>query len=426
MNRIVIIGGGASGMMAALAATQYNFSNNNNIVVLEGMEKPGKKILSTGNGKCNLTNLYQNLECYNGSSKDFIAEVLTQFDLTRTLEFFNNLGMDIKDKSGYIYPYSEQASSVSDLLRMECIARGIKLKCTEKVEKILVHKNQHNNINTTTDNLSGSPYEVLTSTGRYRADKVIMATGSKAAPKTGSDGSGYILSKRFGHTIIPVVPALMALKAEGKYFNEIAGVRTDCNIKLFINNSIIAAADGELQLTNYGLSGIPVFQISRHAAYALKENKNVIAIIDFFRSYSIDELSARFMRKQAISSYKSIFEQFIGMQNNKLSNVLLKLYGFNSSNSKDYLNYEKSDWDKLFTYFKNFNIKITGNNDFDNAQVCAGGVDTSEINPLTMESKLHKGLFFCGELLDVDGICGGYNLQWAWSTGYIAGTNASQ
>lgn len=401
---VIVIGGGASGMMAAICAAR----NGSKVTILERMDRVGKKILSTGNGKCNYTNRNQDISNYHGADPAFISTILEQFDYFQTMRFFDKLGIMAKDKNGYIYPNSNQASSVLDVLRMEIFACNINVECGVKITSV-EKKNQ--------------TFIVHTFLKDYEADSIIIATGSKAAPSTGSDGSGYDYVKSFGHKIKPVLPALVQLKSDQKFFKAIAGVRTDACVTLFVENNPMATDTGELQITDYGISGIPVFQVSRYASIALNEHKKVTAAINFFPEYDHDSLIKLLVNRFNLNKSKSTLDAMIGMINKKLITLFLKESGISSDIHAGKLG--EREINRLAATMDNFKVNIVSTNSFENAQVCCGGVDTAEINPYTMESTLVRGLFFAGEIVDVDGACGGYNLQWAWSSGFVAGKNAS-
>lgn len=429
-KEIIIIGGGAAGMVAAISAAR----NGAKVTILEHKEKLGKKILATGNGKCNYTNLHQSIDCYRSENIPFVEEVFSHFNEKDTIEFFKQLGIYPKSRNGYMYPNSEQASSIVDVLVMELQHLQVEVRCNEVVKKIKVidegyqidtivtvtepKKGKDKNSKNTSKNKSEKRVAVETLQSSYQAKKVIIATGGMASSKLGSDGSGYYLLKQLGHTIIPVAPALVQLKAEGEFFDLVAGVRCDVALQIFIEGTHIASEEGELQLTNYGISGIPVFQISRYAAKALLEKKEVSVVIDFLPQMTSSELIELLKQRINNSEYKTAEEALIGLLNQKLIQMMMSQ--LDNQHSKHI------DINKLASLLKEFKVKIVDTNSFDNAQVCAGGVDTKEIAGYRLESKLYRGLFVVGELLDVDGICGGYNLQWAWATGYLAGEAASR
>lgn len=428
-KEIIIIGGGAAGMVAAISAAR----NGAKVTILEHKEKLGKKILATGNGKCNFTNLYQTIDCYRSENIPFVEEVFSHFNEKDTIEFFKKLGIYPKSRNGYMYPNSEQASSIVDVLVMELKHLQVEVRCNEEVKKIKPiedgyqidtivtitepRKSKDKNSKNLAKNKSEKRVVVETYPSSYHAKKVIIAAGGMASSKLGSDGSGYYLLKQLGHTIIPVVPALVQLKAEGDFFEMISGVRCDVALQIFIDGIKITSEEGELQLTNYGISGIPVFQISRFAGKALLEKKKVEVLIDFLPQMTTLEVKELLKQRISNSEYKTPEEALIGLLNQKLIQMLM------TQLDKQHRN--KIDINKLSQLLKEFKVKIIDTNSFDNAQICAGGVDTTEIAGYRLESKLHKGLYVVGELLDVDGICGGYNLQWAWATGYLAGEAAS-
>ncbi|MBT9779606.1 aminoacetone oxidase family FAD-binding enzyme [Clostridium sp. MCC353] len=406
MKRTVMIaGGGASGLTAAIWAARTGAK----VTVLEHMDRVGKKILSTGNGRCNLTNLYMEKECYRCGQPEFPMDVIRGFDVKATLDFFRELGILPKDRQGYVYPNSDQAASVLDVLRSENVHRNVEMICGCDVKRIKKTR---------------AGFELITSAGNYKPDAVILAAGSKAAPSTGSDGSGYELAAGLGHRIIKPLPALVQLRCEGKFFKQLTGVRTDAELCLLADGKPLARDRGELQLTDYGISGIPTFQISRFASVALDRKKKVSVSIDFLPDMSLDEtwefLKARIRRMH----YKRCDELLTGVLNKKLAAVLLKQAGINGDGAVSSISPDQVK--SLTGQIKKFVVKVSAVNPYENAQVCCGGVDTAEIVSSTMESKLVKGLYIAGELLDVDGICGGYNLQFAWSSGALAGIHAAK
>lgn len=397
--KIGIIGGGAAGMIAAITAAKGGAE----VTILEHKDRVGKKILSTGNGRCNLSNRYQSPECYRGTHPDFAWNVVQQFPVEDTLSFFQELGLRIKDKNGYLYPYSEQASAVLDLLRLELSHLGVEI-CTETTIQSIKKKQN---------------FVVQTQEKEFTFEKLILATGSKAAPVTGSDGSGYRYAKKFGHHIIKPLPALVQLHGEGDFFKAVAGVRTEVSLEVLAEGKQLVAERGELQLTKYGLSGIPIMQISRYAVEALDNGENVEVRINFQPEFAKEDWLEHVDKQLEWNGYKSIEDFLLGMLNKKLIPVLCKRAGINGR--KIAWGLKDREWIRLADAILSFTVHVTDYNGFEEAQVCMGGVDTDEIDVHTMESKLCKDLYLIGELLDVDGTCGGYNLQFAWSSGYLAG-----
>lgn len=406
-NRVLIIGGGASGLLASIQAAR----SGADVTILEHNDRIGKKILSTGNGKCNLTNLHMNADCFRGADPQFIHTVLARFSVQNTLDFFGELGIYPKIKNGYVYPNSEQAASVLDVLRQE--AEFLKVRIITQAHAVHIRPQKGNTVFVTEYN-----------GGRQEADAVIVAAGSKAAPVTGSDGSGYELAKELGHRIIRPLPALVQLRSDkNPIFKQLAGIRTDALVTIESEGRKLAFDRGEVQLTDYGISGIPVFQVSRFASDALAHKQTVIAQLDFLPDLETGQVQKLLETRKAYRPQKACEDYLTGLFPKKLAHVLLKQAGIALSAQAGSLSSRQTA--ALADQIKAFCVPITASNPFTNAQVCCGGVDTSQICPESMESCLIRGIYFAGEIMDVDGICGGYNLQWAWSTGAIAGCHAA-
>lgn len=400
MSHILIVGGGASGLMAGIMAAR----NNHKVTILEHKDKVGKKILATGNGKCNYTNLVQNEACYRGNEEGFALNVVGQFNVEETIDFFREIGIYPKEKKGYLYPNSEQAVSVTEVLLSELKYLNVKIELGVHVEKITPLK---------------QGFKVMCENREFTGDKVILAAGGQASSNLGSDGSGYVIAKSLGHKLIKPLPALVQLKSDQKYFKTIAGVRCIASVALYVNNKMAVKEEGEILFAAYGISGIPVMQISRYAAKALDERKAVNMVVDLFKDLSVEDLFNDLSNRAKRIPNRGVEQAFIGLLNNKLLYVLL-----NESKIPVDLPCKKLTKENLMELaqlIKNLSIPVSGTNSFDQAQVCAGGIETLEIDYKTMESKVIKDLYMCGELLDVDGTCGGYNLQWAWSSGAVAG-----
>lgn len=399
----MIVGGGPAGMMAAITAARAGAD----VMILEHNDRIGKKILSTGNGRCNFTNERQSYKYYRGDQKEFAWKVIQTFSEKKTIRFFEELGVYARNKNGCFYPYSEQASAILDVLRMEIARLSISIVTGEHITEIHSDKNG---------------FEVQ-GTRSYRGDAVILTTGSKAASKLGSDGSGYQIAKKLGHTLVPVVPALVQLRCQEKFYKSLAGVRLQGIVHLLVNGKEIAKDEGEIQLTDYGISGIPVFQISRFASKALEQNHKVEAVLDFMPDFTVPEFLEYLEKRISCRPDKNAEDFLTGLLNKKVTQVILKIA--NIQNNQKVGAFSKSEINRISKAIKSFRTKVTGTNSFEQAQICAGGVSTREIDPRTMESLKVKDLYFAGELVDVDGICGGYNLQWAWSSGYVAGKGAA-
>ncbi len=417
---IIIVGAGASGLMAAIGAA----GRGSRVLVLEQKDKAGKKIMATGNGKCNFTNLYQAPECYRSEDNSFAMKVLSAFDVQQTISFFQELGILPKEREGYLYPNSEQAASIVQVLLMECRRLGVRFIYEEKV--IEIKTLNHNSFRILTEKLT-EPGKG----GSYEAKKLILAAGGCASPKLGSDGSGYILAKSLGHGLIKPLPALVQLKSPNKFLKTLSGVRTIGRVTVYTTkdglttnyDNKLSEEQGELIFTDYGISGIPILQISRYVAKALDRREHIHLLLDFLPQYNKKEVSELLRDRIRHGEGKNLEETMVGLFNHKLSYIMIKEAGLdpyqNPSGLKD------KEVALLTSQIKEFRLIINDTNSFENAQVSAGGIPTSELEATTLESKQRKNLYLCGELVDVDGTCGGYNLQWAWSSGYLAGVSAA-
>lgn len=394
-KKVCIVGGGAAGMIAAIMAAR----NHAAVTILEHNEKIGKKLLATGNGRCNLTNEKQEKMCYHSKHPELLWDILQNFPFEQTLDFFEKIGIYPVSKNGYFYPSSMQASSVQEVLEMEARFLKVKIKCKEHVKEIKISDTKEN-----------PRFSVVTETWQYPADAVILACGSQASEIDGADGSGYTLAKQLGLKVINPLPALVPLKGKGNYFSKWAGTRIYGKIYLQSQNEIVQTEEGELQLTDYGISGIPVFQLSGLAAKLLQHQHSVTLMLDFLPDVTPKELEELLLKRKELCPYKTTKELCIGLFPKKLIEVLVD---------------KKTDLSTLAEKIKKFSMEIVGTKPFSNAQVCQGGVSLEEISPKTMECKKIPGLYLAGELLDADGICGGYNLQWAWSSGACAGKEAA-
>lgn len=405
MRTIGVIGGGAAGMMAAIAAA----GQGARVTILEANDRLGRKILSTGNGKCNLGNEHLDLKEYYTGEPAFVEKCLRRFSTDDMVLFFHKSGLLVKSKNGYLYPASEQASSVLDVLRFEVAAAGIEVVTGCRVERI------------ERDERAVS-LRVLGGGKNFVFDRVILAAGGRAVPKTGSDGSGYLLAKRLGHNLVPTVPALVQLRCRENFFKSIAGVRTEAELSLMEVGECRSKERGELQLTEYGISGIPVFQISRQVNYRLLRESEVEIVIDFLPDFTTEAYERLYISRLLLQGERTVEEFFTGMLNKKLMQLFVRLAGLKPTEDIETADREKIK--KVFALCRRFVVHVTGHNGYDNAQVCAGGIPLAEVTE-NLESVKAPGVYFAGEILDVDGRCGGYNLQWAWSSGYIAGTAAA-
>jgi len=402
MYDVIIIGAGASGLMAAAAAA----SKGARVALLEHKDDIGKKILATGNGRCNFTNTDMSVNKFHGS-KALIKNGLAQFNYADTIRFFKELGIPAYDNAGYIYPNSRQAASVVAAFRMELMRLHVDVKTGINITDIKP-----------ADDRTG--YCIQTDKGSFKSKRLIIACGLTASPKLGSDGSLFRQIEALGHHIQKPLPALCGFSCDGLNFKKITGVRCDATVASVIDGQMTEQNTGELQLADYGISGIPVFQISSLMSRALDKGQMVEVIIDFLPAFSDDELNG-YIKDRSITTTdnRSLNEMLNGLLNNKLLLELIHKSGVSPDKKGRLLT--DDDCKSLTRSIKHTAVSVKKPRGLEFAQVCAGGIYTKEIDVRTLESKIHPGLYFCGELLDVDGICGGYNLQWAWTSGYIAG-----
>lgn len=395
--KIGIIGGGASGLAAAIAAK----TERNEVIIFEREKRVGKKILATGNGRCNMTNAGAAPENYHGTNPSFVKGAVNRYWVKETLDFFSSLGILWKEEAkGKIYPYSDTASAVLDVLRRRTDELGVKTVCEFDVKSAKKTKNG---------------FEVVPYSGdKYTCDRLIIAAGGKAAPNLGSNGSGFELLKCFGHRITKLSPSLVQLKTETEIVKKLKGIKL--NARLTIGNR---SEEGELLFTDYGLSGPPVFSLS---AYLGSERE---AEADIMPEYSYDDVASMLCERCACLYNVPMEDFFTGMLNKRVGQALLKSVGI-APLSRLAATLSEKEIKRLASAIKAWKFKITGTMSWNNAQVTRGGALTAEFDPVTMESKLVKGLFACGEVLDIDGDCGGYNLQWAWSSGHLAGIYSSK
>ncbi len=403
--KIAIIGGGASGLTTAIIAAR----NQMDVTILERNSDCAKKLLITGNGRCNYWNEEQEISHYYSKDSEKLKEILTKENQKEVLAFFDSLGIIPKIKNGYYYPYSNQSTSIKSAMIKELDRLGVKRIHQFYVETIDEKENKF---------VINQEKEAL------EFDCIVLATGSCACPKTGSDGIGYILAKQLGHSIISVLPSLTQLKTANNILKEWNGVRAEVLVSLYINGRLKKEEVGEIQFTNYGLSGICIFNLSGLAAKALSNHQNVSVKINFCPWIKEkEELFSWLEKRNQELKVKTVEDLLEGFLNYKLIHGLLK-YAHLLKESK-WEDLDKSSKINLIEQINSLDFVIKETNTFENAQVCSGGVPLSEINLETMESTKTKGLYIVGELLDVDGDCGGYNLGFAWISGILAGKGVS-
>ena len=403
-TEIAVIGGGASGLMAAITAKKLG----KEVIILERKDRILKKVLITGNGRCNITNVNANISNYFGKNISSVENILNRFTPQDTMDFFNELGIVSNEENrGKVYPLSGQASSVVDALRFEAEKLGIKIETEFYVRKI---------------EKDGFKFKIYSEDKKkIEAGRVILAAGGQSYPELGSNGSGFELAKELGHSVTKLSPSIVQLKIEKYQVKGLQGIKTDVAVTAYGDNKKICTYDGELLFTDYGISGNVVFNIS----FVMPLYKNVEFEIDFMEKFDYNELYEMLKERKRILSHLTMENYFNGMINKKLGQFLSKVSGIEKL-SKPVKDLNDSDIRKLCTVLKKYRVKILETTGFKNAQVTAGGVSLDEVNIETLESKIVKGLYFSGEVLDVYGECGGFNLQWAWASGHIAGENAAK
>lgn len=406
---VAVVGGGASGMTAAIAAAR----SGARVALLERGERPGKKLLMTGNGRCNLGNRDLKPADYYSDNMAMAASVLERFGTEETIAFFSSLGLMVRERRGYLYPFSEQAAMVLDVLRFGLEREGAEVLTQAMAREVLPLAAGHG---------ARREYIVRLDNGReLRAGRVVLACGGQAAPRTGSDGSGYKLAQALGHRIVPPVPSLVQLHCGEKYCRALAGVRAEAAVRIFESGDLLFEESGEIQLTEYGISGIPVFQLSGGVNQLLARGKELRAELDFFPQCEGDAYKRLCRDRMERMGRESVEMFFTGMLHKKIMAVCVRQAGL--SPQECVAGADRRKLQRVFDLCRHLPFTIVGSHSFDSAQVCRGGVSMREVDE-QLQSRRCSGLYMAGELLHVDGRCGGYNLQWAWASGYIAGSAA--
>ena len=397
---IGIIGGGASGMAAALAAAE---NKNLQVILMERQARVGRKLQATGNGRCNLSNLHAAQGGYHGENARFSDWAIKEFGPEAALDWFRGLGLfTVAEPSGRVYPYSDQANSVVDVLRFALEQPNITVKLGFEVEKV---------------KKTASGFRVSTREESVECEKLIVACGGLAGTKLGGSMSGYKLLRAFGHSCTRLRPALVQLKTAWGGVAGLKGVRANSHAAIVHNGLVTAESTGELQFTEYGLSGPVIFEVSRDACQGGGE---WLCRLDFLPEIGAETLKAELLRRKSTNLPAS--ELLTGILHNRLGRVLAQAAGISQNRVISELS--ESDLEQAVRAVKGFEVPLMEPMGMDCAQVTAGGITTGEFNEQTMESRLVPGLYACGEVLDIDGDCGGYNLQWAWSSGRLAGRSA--
>lgn len=397
---IGIIGAGASGMAAAIRAAE---DPKTQVLLLERQARVGRKLQATGNGRCNLTNLHALEGGYHGDGEDFWQYALKQYPPEKVLAWFRSLGLlTVAEASGRVYPFSDQANSVVDVLRFALEKPNIRLMAGAEVTKV---------------KRVGSGFWLETEEETYLCDKLIVACGGLAGSKLGGGMSGYQILRSLGHRCTKLRPALVQIKTDWPGVASLKGVRAECTGKIYRDETLFAEGAGEIQFTEMGLSGPMMFELSRDVC---REKGNWVCVLDLLPILSEEDLLGTLKQRRETTLPNG--ELLTGILHNRLGRVLVQSCSLSlTGKAADLSDYELRE---LAQKVKQFPVHLTEPLGMDSAQVTAGGIITEDFCDTTMESKLVPGLYACGEVLDVDGDCGGYNLQWAWASGLLAGRNA--
>ncbi len=394
---VCIIGGGAAGMMAALTAADCGHE----VILLERQSRVGRKLLATGNGRCNLTNHHAAPDHYHGESSGFCADALAAFDVDATLQWFRDKGLvTVAEDSGRVYPYSNMAGSVLDVLRYALERPEITLHTGCTVQRI-----RHR----------GGSFTVETDLGSFSADKVILAAGGAAGSRVGGVMDGYQLAKQLGHHRTALYPSLVQLKTDPTYPRALKGVKAEAGITVRRGAEVLTQGRGEILFTEYGVSGPAIFDLSRAVSCG---GEDLTVELDFLPDWQQDATLDWLTQQQENAAQREAGTLLTGTLHSRLGQMVCKAAGFTTQQAHTL---SASDLRRIAQKLRSFTLPVTGVCGFDQAQVTAGGLRTDEFDPHTMQSRLVPGFYACGEVLDIDGDCGGYNLQWAWSSGHLAG-----
>ncbi len=442
---LVIVGGGAAGLAAAIEAARTLRDDSSRqprktayrILVLEKNDKVGRKLLATGNGRCNLTNKTASPDSYHGRDPRFSRGALFRYGVSATLDFFLSLGLPCREEGeGRIYPACQQAAAVLDLLRQEADRLQVEFMTAANVNGL----EQIPPLYLGEVSMSGPAQWRLTTAEGYevQAPRIILATGGQASPNLGSDGSGYKLAAHAGHQLVKPRPALVQIETAGRKTASLSGIRVEAGLSLYQNQARVASELGEVLFTDYGLSGIPILQLSRLIGELLAQgsaqgsaqskalDKGKLEIrLDLLPELTAAEISDLIENRRKLNPELPVGELLTGLVHKKIGQQIVReTLPLNQATPVRSLGH--SHVTDLSRVIKQYDLLVTGTRDFSQAQVTAGGLDCSEFHAERLESKLAPGLFAAGELLDIDGDCGGFNLQWAWSSGRLAGYQAAR
>ena len=407
-TKILVIGGGPSGMMAAIVAARRGAY----VTLVDRLPKIGKKLLATGAGQCNLCNTKPTQANYHGTDTSFMLPALAAFGAETALTFFDALGIEVREvEHGRVFPITGQASNVLDVLRYEMSMLGIREVTDAKIQDIQPQE---------------GGFHCFTAEGdKFKADKVVVAAGGTSSPNLGSNGAGYKLAAALGHNVTHTFPSRVPLLLDSWFLARLKGVKVrDARVSSYVDGELMRASSGDLLFADYGISGPPVLNISRAIGEFERTDRDLAVAIDLFPEETMESMEALIRKRIGHAPYKALEVCLIGLLHKRLIPVLFAEAGQEDLN-RPCGTLDDEEVGRLIGILKDWRVKSSGTKSWMNSQVTAGGVDVSEVDSATMESKLVPGLYFVGEVLDIDGDCGGYNLQWAWSSGYLAGSHAT-
>ena len=401
MSRVAIIGAGASGLVCAIESAL----KAHQVTVFEKNSKVGRKILATGNGRCNISNENITLSRYHGEAPHAAKEALRRFDTSTCKAYFRALGLEMREgEEGRLYPMSHQASSVVDMLLHE--ARSLGVHFVLECEVLQIEK-------------KGTEFVVHTKEQKHSFDACVIATGSVAMPTLGSSGSGYGFAKALGHNVIEPYPSLVQFISNEPHLKEASGVKMDAGVELYIDNQKRQSVQGDLLFTAYGLSGSAILDVSRMASKAFVEGERVHVVLDLLPTLSREALTSLLQKRMSIAKEKSLSLWLEGIIPKKLAHFIIQNTKLGHIKEASMLGAKEIK--KIVFALKALRVDICATKGFESAEVCAGGVDMRELDAKNLMSQKMKNLYFCGEVLDIDGDCGGFNLHFAWASGYLVG-----
>ncbi len=399
-----IVGGGAAGLMSAISAGE---AGCNNIALFEGNVRCGTKILMSGGTRCNVTNKSVTPKHFFGGNRNFIKNVLSAFNDQRTIQFFKSIGVELKlEPTGKYFPVDDEAGSVLNALINKAKECSVRIFLSTKIDDIIFVDNK---------------FALISGSKKYYCDKVIITTGGKSYPSTGSDGSGYGLAKKFDHSVTPLFPALSPILLNEPKLKELSGITITAELTLFLNNKKEISFINSLLFTHFGISGPAVLNISREVERL--KNENIRLALNVLPQFNYEKFLEELKAQKQANPDKTAFGYLKQYLPERLCKALFDLAVVGTD--KKFNHYSNRDINSLAEYFTNYTLRISGVKGFSQAEATAGGIPLDEVKYQSMASKLQPGLFFAGEILDVDGLLGGYNFQWAWSSGYVAGKAAA-